>query len=246
MIEHLRKDIDAALYGDFAGHPKLGKGEYHLSDTSSGRGVYTFCMCPGGTVVAAASEEQGVVVNGMSNYDRNGINSNSAVAVSVRPSDFDGTPNGAIDFQRKLERSAFVNGGADYSAPIQTVGDFLNGKLGSEPSKIQPTYRNGKVKVSNMENILPSFVSSELKRGLISFDKKLKGFACDDAILTGVESRTSAPLKILRGENMTAIGKDRIYPCGEGAGYAGGITSAAVDGIRVAMTIIGRFSPPQT
>ena len=138
-IEHLREDIDKALYGKFAGHEKLGKGEYHLSDTTSGRGVYTFCMCPGGTVVAAASEEGGVVVNGMSCFARNGINSNSAVAVSVRPSDLDGTPMGAIEFQRKLERAAFLAGGGDYSAPVQTVGEFMGDVRGTEPKRILPT-----------------------------------------------------------------------------------------------------------
>ena len=242
-IEHLREDIDKALYGKFAGHEKLGKGEYHLSDTTSGRGVYTFCMCPGGTVVAAASEEGGVVVNGMSCFARDGINSNSAVAVSVRPSDLDGTPLGAIEFQRKLERAAFLAGGGDYSAPVQTVGDFIGDVRGTEPKRILPTYRDGKVRLSEMREILPDFVVSELKLGLSSFNKKLKGFACADAVLSGVESRTSAPLRILRNENMIAIGYGRIYPCGEGAGYAGGITSAAVDGIRVALKIIERFEP---
>ena len=242
-IEHLREDIDRALYGSFAGHAKLGKGEYHLSDTTTGRGVYTFCMCPGGTVVAAASEEGGVVVNGMSCYARDGVNSNSAVAVSVRPSDIDGTPMGNINFQRKLERAAFLSGGSDYAAPVQTVGDFMNDLQGTEPNRIIPTYRDGKVCLANMNDIFPQFVISELKLGLASFDRKLKGFACADAVLSGVESRTSAPLRILRNEDMIAVGYSGIYPCGEGAGYAGGITSAAVDGIRVAMKIIERFKP---
>ena len=193
-IEHLRKDIDTALYGRFAGHERVGKGEYHLSDTSSGRGVYTFCMCPGGEVVAAASEECGVVVNGMSHYARDGVNSNSAVAVSVRPNDFDGSPLGAISFQRKLERAAFLAGGGDYCAPMQTVGDFLSEKRGTEPTRVMPTYREGKVKLSNMDSILPSFVTEELRRGLYSFDRKLHGFASESAILCGVESRTSAPV----------------------------------------------------
>ena len=242
-IEHLREDIDRALYGDFAGHAKLGKGEYHLSDTTTGRGVYTFCMCPGGTVVAAASEEGGVVVNGMSCYARDGVNSNSAVAVSVRPADIDGTPMGNINFQRKLEHAAFVSGGSDYYAPIQTVGDLMNGKRGTEPQRILPTYRDGKARLADMNEIFPDFIISELKLGLGSFDRKLKGFACADAVLSGVESRTSAPLRILRNEEMIAVGYNGIYPCGEGAGYAGGITSAAVDGIRVAVKIIERFKP---
>lgn len=242
-IEHLQDEIDKALYGSFAGHPKLGKGEYHLSDTSSGRGVYTFCMCPGGEVVAATSEIGGVVVNGMSPYARDGKNANSAVAVTVRPNDFDGTPQGAIAFQRCLEQAAFFAGGENYYAPIQTVGDFLTDRQGSEPHKVLPTYADGRVCLSSMSNILPPFVVSELKRGLLSFDRKLSGFAASDAILSGVETRTSAPVRILRGETLCALGHPNIYPCGEGAGYAGGITSAATDGLRVAMAIMKRFAP---
>ncbi len=242
-IEHLQAQIDQALYGDFAGHPRLGKGEYHLSDTSSGRGVYTFCMCPGGQVVAAASEENGVVVNGMSRYARDGKNANSAICVSVRPEDHGGTPESAIDFQRSLERNAFVQGGKDYFAPIQTVGDFLEGKRGTMPSAVEPSYRDGRVRCASMEEILPSFVTKELQLGLRSFEKKLNGFSSPQAVLSGVETRTSAPVRILRNEQLTAVGHDRIYPCGEGAGYAGGITSAAVDGIRVAQKIMERFAP---
>ena len=241
-IEHLRSRIDEALYGDMAGHEKLGKGEYHLSDTSSGRGVYTFCMCPGGEVVAAASEEGGVVVNGMSRNARDGRNSNSAVAVSVFTSDYDGTPMGAIEFQRKIERAAFAEGGKDYCAPIQTVGSFLGtgeNKIGA----VLPTYRDGKVKEGSMDRVLPSFVCDELRRGILSFERKLSGFSTPDAILTAAETRTSAPVRILRTENLCALGKERIYPCGEGAGYAGGITSAAIDGIRVALKIMEQFAP---
>lgn len=242
-IEHLRENIDKALYGDMAGHPALGKGEYHLSDTTSGRGVYTFCMCPGGEVVAAASEDGGVVVNGMSRNARDGRNSNSAVAVSVNKSDYDGTPMGAIELQRSIERAAFREGGADYFAPIMTVGDLLSGKSGSEPTVVQPTYRDGLVRPASFEKILPSFITDELKRGLVSFERKLCGFASPTAILTGVETRTSAPVRILRGEDMRALGKGRIYPCGEGAGYAGGITSAAIDGLRVALKIMEQLAP---
>ncbi len=242
-IEHLQAKIDQSLYGKFAGHPRVGKGEYHLSDTSSGRGVYTFCMCPGGQVVAAASEENGVVVNGMSCYARDGKNANSAVCVSVRPEDHGATPQSAIEFQRRLERAAFEYGGKDYSAPIQTVGDFLNGTWGTEPSEIQPTYRNGQVRCVSMEKLLPSFVVRELRLGLRSFERKLGGFASPSAVLSGVETRTSAPVRILRTEDLTALGHEHIYPCGEGAGYAGGITSAAVDGLRVAQNIMKRFAP---
>ena len=244
-IEHLQERIDRALYGDFAGHPMLGRGEYHLSDTSSGRGVYTFCMCPGGQVVAAASEEGGVVVNGMSRYARDGRNANSAVCVSVRPEDYGATPEKAIAFQRRLEHAAYEAGGRDYRAPIQTVGDFLAERWGTEPTEVHPTYRNGGVACASMDTVLPDFVCRELRLGLRSFDKKLHGFADSSAVLSGVETRTSAPVRILRTEEMTALGHDLIYPCGEGAGYAGGITSAAVDGIRVAQQLMKRFAPTE-
>ena len=242
-IEHLRENIDKALYGDMAGHEKLGKGEYHLSDTTGERGVYTFCMCPGGEVVAAASEEGGVVVNGMSRNARDGKNSNSAIAVSVKVSDYGATPADAIAFQRKIERAAFLQGGGNYFAPIQTVGDFLEGRVGKEPSDVLPSYRNGCVKIADMNSVLPEFVCEGLKRGIVSFDKKLSGFSVPSAILTGVETRTSAPVRIMRNEELVAIAKGAVYPCGEGAGYAGGITSAAIDGIRVAIKIMSRFAP---
>lgn len=242
-IEHLQDSVDRALYGKFAGHPNVGKGEYHFSDTSSGRGVYTFCMCPGGQVVAAASEENGVVVNGMSRYHRDGKNANSALCVSVKTEDYGATPQAAIAFQRSLERAAFEEGGRDYSAPFQTVGDFLNETEGHEPSTVQPTYRDGAIRCTSMARVLPSFVCRELRLGLRSFERKMSGFSAPDACLCGVETRTSAPIRILRTEALTAFGHDRVYPCGEGAGYAGGITSAAVDGIRIAQNMMKRFAP---
>ena len=241
-IEHLQSDIDKALFGDLAGDERLGKGEYNLSYTLGERGVYTFCMCPGGEVVAAASEEGGVVVNGMSRYKRDGINANSAVAVSVTPSDVGNDVKLAIEFQRQLERKAFLAGGGDYTAPCQTVGDFLLGVVENEPSRVRPTYMNGRCRVTNLCDVLPSFVSDNLKTGLLSFDKKISGFAASDAVLTGVETRTSAPLTVKRTEEMTAVTNDRVYPAGEGAGYAGGITSAAVDGVKVALKIMSRFA----
>jgi uncharacterized FAD-dependent dehydrogenase len=242
-IEHLQENIDRAMYGDLAGHPKLGRAEYNLSYTDDGRGVYTFCMCPGGEVVAAASEEGGVVVNGMSRSARDGVNSNSAVAVSVFKNDYDGTPMGAIEFQRNIERKAFAAGGSDYSAPMQTVGAFL-GKTDSRAiGRVMPTYRGGAVRECSLDGVLPGFICDELRRGLVSFERKLSGFSSDDAVLTGVETRTSAPVRILRGEDMRALGKGRVYPCGEGAGYAGGITSAAIDGIRGALKIMEEFAP---
>ena len=244
-IEHLREDIDRALYGDLAGHPALGPGEYALSDTTGARGVYTFCMCPGGEVVPAASEEGGVVVNGMSYYARDGRNSNAAVAVSVLPSDVGGTVQGAIDFQRALERAAYRAGGGDYFAPVQTVGDFLSGKRGTDPSRILPTYAGGRVRTADLHEVLPAFVSDTLAAGLCSFDKKIRGFAVPDAVLTGVESRTSSPLRILRTEDGTAPTHSRLYPVGEGAGYAGGITSAALDGLRAALAVMARYRKPK-
>ena len=242
-VEHRREDIDRALYGDMAGHPALGSAEYHLSDTRGERGVYTFCMCPGGTVVAGASEEGGVVVNGMSNFLRDGRNSNSAVLVSVNRDDYGATPMGAIEFQRRIERLAFAKGGSDYSAPIQTMGDFMNDKCGSEPTSVLPTYRDGKVRCADINEILPAFVCEGLKRGFSAFERKLEGFSAGSALITAAETRTSAPVRILRTEDMTAIGHDLVYPSGEGAGYAGGITSAAVDGIRSALALMRRFAP---
>lgn len=247
-IEHNRSFIEEALYGKFAGLPSLGAAEYALSDTKGERGVYTFCMCPGGEVVAAASEEGGVVVNGMSHFSRSGKNSNSAVAVSVRVEDFEPVDGsvvlGAIEYQRRIERNAYLAGGGDYAVPIQTVGDFLSDKMGSEPTAVMPTYMGGSnYKLSSMTNVLPDYVCKSLKYGLSSFDRKIKGFASETALLSGAETRTSSPLRILRGEDLVAIGKSSIYPCGEGAGYAGGITSAAVDGIKVALSIAARFSP---
>ena len=244
-VEHLQEDIDKALFGNFAGHEKLGKGEYNLSYTGGDRGVYTFCMCPGGEVVAAASEEGGVVVNGMSRHARNGRNANSAVAVSISPEDFGGNVRKAIEFQRELERRAYALGGGDYTAPCQTMGDFLAGKVIHEPSRVRPTYMDGNCKVADIGSVLPRFVTDNLKIGFKNFDRKIAGFAVDDAVLTAVETRTSAPLTIRRNEEMTAIGNSRIYPAGEGAGYAGGITSAAVDGVKAALKIMARFSKNQ-
>ena len=249
-IEHLQSDIDHALYGKFAGNEKLGPAEYALSDTKGERGVYTFCMCPGGEVVAATSEEGGLVVNGMSYHARDGRNANSAVLASVRCQDIEpqngSVALGAIAFQRKIERAAFAAGGKDYVAPLMTVGDFLDGKHGSEPTRVLPTYRKGLVRAACFDQVFPPFITNELRYGIRSFGKKIIGFDASDAILTAAETRTSAPLRILRdADTMTALGHDRIYPCGEGAGYAGGITSAGVDGLRAALAFMKRFAPHQ-
>lgn len=242
-IEHLQEKIDRAMYGNFAGTEGLGHGEYALSRRYGARGVYTFCMCPGGQVVAAASEEGGVVVNGMSEYARNGKNANSAVAVSVLPEDFGGTPEGAMAFQRQMEAAAFAAGGSNYNAPCQRVGDFLAGKRGGASRTVLPSYRDGRVTYTDLNAILPDFIASHLKEGIRAFDREISGFSDPDALLTGVETRTSAPLRILRGEDRTSPGHPFLYPCGEGAGYAGGITSAAVDGINTALAVMARFAP---
>ncbi len=242
-IEHLQEDIDSALYGDAAGNPLLPKGEYNLSCHNGDRGVYTFCMCPGGQVVSAASEEGGVVTNGMSNFSRDGRNANSAVAVSVNPADYGDTIETAVAFQRSLEQKAYEAGGKTYAAPCQTVGDFLGKTKMSEPARILPTYRDGNVKMTDLGGVLPAFVAESLRFGLSNFDRKIKGFAASDAVLTGVETRTSSPLRIPRDEAYLALGFQNLYPCGEGAGYAGGITSAAVDGIKCALAVMERYQP---
>ena len=242
-IEHLKRDIDRALYGDFAGHAKLPYAEYNLSYNTKVRGVYTFCMCPGGEVVAGASEHGGLCVNGMSAYARDGQNSNSAVCVSVRRSDYGDTPRAAIEFQRSLERAAFTAGGGDYYAPVSTVEDFVCDRACTTLGKVQPTYRGGKVRGANLRELFPRELGDTLCAGLRDFGKKISGFDAPHALLSGVETRTSAPLRILRDDALTMLGESDIYPGGEGAGYAGGITSAAVDGVKIAEKIMARFKP---
>ena len=244
-IEHLTSDIDRALYGNFADHPALGHAEYNLSYDTKNRGVYTFCMCPGGEVVAAASEEGSVVVNGMSRNARSGRNSNSAVVCSVFREDYGATPMKAIEFQRKIERTAYASAGSDYSAPIITVGDFLSDQLMHEPTRVTPTYMNSKgVKLASPDTYLPEFVTKQMKCAIASFGKKIDGFDAPDAVLTGAETRTSAPLRILRNnDTRLAIGFNNLYPAGEGAGYAGGITSAAIDGLKCAMALMSVYKP---
>lgn len=238
-VEHLQSDINYGLYGKYADDPRLPKGEYQLSHLQNGRGVYTFCMCPGGQVVAAASEENSVVVNGMSEFSRNGKNANSAVAVAVDSKDFGNEPLSGMYFQRKLEQLAFDEGGRDYKAPCQTLDRFLEGKSGASFKGVKPTYPIG-TKNADFEKIFPNSITDMLRTGFIAFDKKIRGFAKGDTVITGVETRTSSPVRITRNEKLCAIGIDGLYPCAEGAGYAGGIMSAAVDGIRVAQSIIER------
>ena len=237
-IEHLQSDIDKALYGQFAGHPLLPPGEYQLSLRHGGRAVYTFCMCPGGAVVPAASEHGALVTNGMSEFARNGKNANCALVVSVSPDDFADT--GGTEFQRSLERAAFRLGGQTYHAPIQTVGEFLGKNSGF--GRIGPSYIAG-VKQINFTEIFSHDIADMLKMGISAFGRKLAGFDVSDAVLTAVESRTSSPLRMPRGEDMRSVGMRGLYPCGEGAGYAGGIMSAAVDGIAVAQALMGEYRP---
>jgi uncharacterized FAD-dependent dehydrogenase len=237
-VEHLQSDINEAMYGNFANDSRLGSADYNVSYRKDGRGVYSFCMCPGGEVVAAASEEGGVVVNGMSRYARNGRNANSAICVQINREDYGSDPRAAIEFQRELERRAFTIAGSSYAAPVQTLGDFYEGKASKEPSRIMPTYMDGNVKVCDINTVLPKNVCDYLKMGFYEFGKKIKGFDSKDVPITGVETRTSAPLRILRNESYSAIANPNVYPCGEGAGYAGGIMSAAVDGINVALSIL--------
>ncbi len=244
-IEHPKTVIDRGLYGDMAGDPVLPAGEYNLSYDTRNRGVYTFCMCPGGEVVAATSEEGGVVVNGMSYHSRNGENSNSAVCCSIFREDYGASPASAIEFQRRIERLAYKAGGGDYSAPIITVGDFLTDKCSTEPSEVIPTYMDGScVRLASPGTYLPDFVVSKIKLAINDFDKKIHGFAMPGAVLTGAETRTSAPVRVVRdNDTRLAIGYKNLYPCGEGAGYAGGITSSAIDGIRSALALMKCFRP---
>ena len=242
-IEHKKEDIDRALYGRFAGMKNLPYAEYNLSWNTAARGVYTFCMCPGGEVVCGASERGGLCVNGMSRFARDGENSNSAVCVSVRRDDFGGTPAAAIDFVRMLERRAFTAGGGSYAAPVSTLGDFLENRTCKALGEIEPTYMDGRVQPANLRSLFPTELSDTLAAGLKAFGKKIRGFDRADALLTGAETRTSSPVRILRTEELTMEGTTDIYPGGEGAGYAGGITSAAADGLRIAEAIVGKFRP---
>ncbi|WP_071396310.1 NAD(P)/FAD-dependent oxidoreductase [Bacillus tuaregi] len=237
-IEHHQKDIDLQQFGSFANHPLLGASEYKLNaHLANGRGVYTFCMCPGGHVVAAASEKNSVVTNGMSYSARSGENANSALLVSITPKDFNGEVLAAIEFQRKLERKAFELGGSNYFAPVQLVGDFLENKGSKQLGDIIPTYNPG-VTPTDLRECLDDFIVDSLKEGLRAMDKKLAGFIRHDAVLSAVESRSSSPVTIKRNPRTFESNIKGLYPCGEGAGYAGGITSSAVDGIKCAEAIM--------
>ncbi len=236
-IEHPQSVIDRARLGANAGNPQLGAADYKLvHHASNGRSVYSFCMCPGGTVVAATSEEGRVVTNGMSQYSRNERNANSGIVVGITPDDYPGDVLAGIEFQRKWESRAFELGGRSYAAPAQRVGDFLAGRASTALGEVAPSYTPG-VTPTDLSSALPDYAIAAIREALPAFDKQIKGFAMEDAVLTGVETRTSSPVRIKRGENFQSINIKGLYPAGEGAGYAGGVLSAAVDGIEVAEAV---------
>jgi uncharacterized FAD-dependent dehydrogenase len=233
-IEHRREFIDRAQYGEAVGSPMLGAAEYRLTAKSGGRGVYTFCMCPGGEVICSATENGALAVNGMSFYERNAENSNSAVVVGVRAGDLGAGSLSGVDFQRTFERAAFVQG---FIAPAQTLGDFMKGSVSQKFGDVKPSYKPG-IYFKDLSECLPSFVTNALKEGIKNFGKQLRGFDMPDAVLTGVETRTSSPVRILRNDDFQALGAEGLFPAGEGAGYAGGIVSAAADGMKCAESLM--------
>jgi uncharacterized FAD-dependent dehydrogenase len=236
-IEHPQSLIDRARLGPHAGNPLIGAADYKLvHHAKNGRSVYSFCMCPGGTVVAAASEPNRLVTNGMSQYSRNERNANAGIVVGITPADYPGGPLAGIEFQRQIEANAFVLGGSNYEAPGQLVGDFLQGKTSTEFGSVIPSYKPG-VHLTDLAESLPSYAIEAIREAIPVFEKKIKGFSMHDAVLTGVETRTSSPLQIKRGPNFQSINTKGLYPAGEGAGYAGGIMSAGIDGIKVAEAI---------
>ncbi|MGN6701376.1 MAG: NAD(P)/FAD-dependent oxidoreductase [Burkholderiaceae bacterium] len=236
-IEHPQSLIDRARWGPSAGHPELGAADYKLvHHAKNGRSVYSFCMCPGGTVVAATSEPERVVTNGMSQYSRNERNANSGIVVGITPADYPGGPLAGIDFQRQWEARAFELGGRDYSAPGQLVGDFVAGRASTEFGEVMPSYKPG-VKLGDLATALPDYAIEAIREALPAFERQIRGYSRHDAVLTGVETRTSSPVRIRRGEDGQSVNTRGLFPAGEGAGYAGGIMSAAVDGIKMAEAV---------
>ncbi|MEK2066174.1 NAD(P)/FAD-dependent oxidoreductase [Vibrio parahaemolyticus] len=237
-IEHKQSMIDEARFGPNAGHPILGAADYKLvHHCKNGRTVYSFCMCPGGTVVAATSEEGRVVTNGMSQYSRAERNANSAIVVGISPEvDYPGDPLAGIRFQRKLESNAYKLGGENYDAPAQKIGDFLKGRDPSQLGDVEPSFTPG-IKLTDLSKALPPFAVEAIREAIPAFDRKIKGFASEDGLLTGVETRTSSPVCIKRGKDFQSVNLKGFYPAGEGAGYAGGILSAGIDGIKVAEAV---------
>ena len=234
-IEHEQSMIDQCRFGDNAGNPILGAADYKLvHHCKNGRTVYSFCMCPGGTVVAAASEPGRVVTNGMSQYSRHERNANSAIVVGITPEqDYPGHPLAGIEFQRKLEELAYHAGGENYHAPAQLIGDFLKGKPSQTLGEVEPSYTPG-ITLTDLAKVVPDYVAEAIREAIPAFDRQIRGFAKADGLLTGVETRTSSPVCIKRGDDYQSINVEGLYPAGEGAGYAGGIWSAGIDGIRVA------------
>lgn len=239
-IEHLQDSIDEAMLGRYAGDPRLGAAEYSVSNRVEDRGCFSFCMCPGGYLTASSSEPETVVTNGMSRHARNGRNGNSALAVSVDASAF-GDPLGGVTFARSLESRAFVLGGGDYTAPAQLVGDFLADRPSTRGGRVEPTYPLG-VRYGKVDEFLPNGGAKLLRDSLMIFARRHRFFADPDAVLTAPETRTSSPVRLPRGADGRAEGIDGLYPCGEGAGYAGGIMSAAVDGIKSALAVLADLS----
>ena len=236
-IEHPQGLIDRARLGQHAGHPLLGAADYKLvHHANNGRSVYSFCMCPGGTVVAATSEEGRVVTNGMSQYSRNERNANAGIVVGISPADYPGGPLAGIAFQRQLESHAFTLGGSNYEAPGQLVGDFVAGQASSTLGSVEPSYKPG-VLLGDLSSALPAYAIAAMREAIPAFGKKIRGFDMHDAVLTGVETRTSSPLRITRGDDFQSLNVRGLYPAGEGASYAGGILSAGVDGIEVAEAV---------
>ena len=237
-IEHPQTLIDKARLGKYAGHPKLGAADYKLVyHAKNGRSVYSFCMCPGGTVVAATSEPGRVVTNGMSQYSRNERNANSGIVVGIDPErDYPGGPLAGIELQERLEAHAYVMGGSNYQAPAQLVGDFVAGRPSTALGSVEPSYKPG-VTLGDLAPSLPDFAIEAIREALPAFDRQIKGYNLHDAVLTGIETRTSSPLRITRGEDFQSLNLRGLFPAGEGAGYAGGILSAGVDGIRIAEAV---------
>ena len=240
-IEHPQGLIDRARLGRHAGHPLLGAADYKLvhhamNGEGQGRSVYSFCMCPGGTVVAATSEEGRVVTNGMSQYSRNERNANAGIVVGITPADYPGGPLAGIAFQRQLESHAFTLGGSNYEAPGQLVGDFVAGKPSTTLGSVEPSYKPG-VLLGDLSSALPAYAIAAIREAIPAFGQKIRGFDMHDAVLTGVETRTSSPLRITRGDDFQSLNVRGLYPAGEGASYAGGILSAGVDGIEVAEAV---------
>ncbi|MEC5217100.1 putative FAD-dependent dehydrogenase [Actimicrobium sp. GrIS 1.19] len=236
-IEHPQSVIDRSRLGPNAGHPVLGAADYKLvHHASNGRSVYSFCMCPGGTVVAAASEPGRVVTNGMSQYSRNERNANSGIVVGITPADYPGDPLAGMEFQRHWESQAYLLGGSNYNAPGQLVGDFIADRPSTALGAVMPSYTPG-VTMCDLNSALPDYAIAAIRESLPEFDKQIRGFAMQDAVLTGVETRTSSPIRITRNDDCQSLNTVGLFPAGEGAGYAGGILSAAVDGIKVAEAV---------